>query len=35
MVTTNGICMDCTVGLCNRKLEIGILVLDTRDTTWI
>ena len=30
MVTANKICMDCTVELCNKKLEIGMLVLDIR-----
>ena len=30
IVTTNIICKDCTVELCNRKLEVDMIVLDNR-----
>ena len=31
VVTTNRICKDYTVKLCNRKLKIDMIVLDTRE----
>ena len=30
VVTTNRICKDCTVELCNMKLEVDMIVLNTR-----